>query len=185
MIGHQLNVNLTVQESVFIYGLISLCFFLFNGSFMYSLHLLIIQNKNIYHQHRSVKFLAFERACEALFNTFPSLRETVATALGVSLVAGALSGALSSIVSQPADSILTYVAKNKGSDTSASVLEGGMLMVEKEGIGSLYRGLSSRCLWATLIISGQFFLYDIFRSVLGINAEDLTQVFRLLFSPDM
>ena len=100
-------------------------------------------------------------------------------------------------MSQPADSILTYVAKNKiggddgdngssssSSSTSVGVIEGGMYMVEKEGIGSLFRGLGSRCIWATAIISGQFFLYDIFRSMLGINAEDLTQVFKLLLSSE-
>lgn len=131
-----------------------------------------------------MKFLAFERACEALFDAFPYLHESVATALGVSLVAGALSGALSSVVSQPADSILTYVAKNKVDNVSFGVLDGGMMMVEKEGVGSLFRGLGSRCLWASAIISGQFFLYDIFRSFLGINTEDLTQVFQLLLSSD-
>jgi len=127
----------------------------------------------------SVKFLAFERATEAIFATWPSLRDATITALSVSLIAGALSGALSSVVSQPADSILTYVAKNKGDDTSFGIIEGGQLMVEKEGIGSLFRGLGSRCLWASAIISGQFFLYDIFRNMLGINAEDLTQVFQV------
>ena len=136
-----------------------------------------------------MKFLAFERACETLFDTFPSLRETTITVLGVTLVAGALSGALSSIISQPADSILTYVAKNKvenenGGTASFGVLEGGMSMIEKEGVGSLFRGLGSRCLWASAIISGQFFLYDIFRNMLGINTQDLTQVFQLLLSSD-
>ena len=56
----------------------------------------------------SVKFLAFERASEAIF-AWPGLRDATYTALGVSLVAGGISGALSSVVSQPADSILTML----------------------------------------------------------------------------
>lgn len=95
-----------------------------------------------------------------------------------------MSGALSSVISQPADSVLTYVAKNKVENSSSGLLEGAMLMVEKEGAGSLFRGLGSRCLWASAIISGQFFLYDIFRNILGINSEDLTQVFQLLLSSE-
>ena len=138
---------------------------------------------NHYIFNRSVKFLLFERACETIFSTFPTLSESTASALGVTLFAGAISGALSSVISQPADSVLTYVA-NKGGNSSFGVLEGGMIMVDKEGIGSLFRGLGSRCLWASAIISGQFFLYDIFRNMLGINAQDLTQVFQLLLSSE-
>ena len=95
-----------------------------------------------------------------------------------------MSGLLSSVVSQPADSVLTYVSKNKVENSNSGVLEGAMMMVEKEGPGSLFRGLGSRCLWASVIISGQFFLYDIFRNLLGINSEDLTQVFQLLLSSE-
>jgi solute carrier family 25 phosphate transporter 3 len=126
----------------------------------------------------SVKFIAFEKASENIFITWPSLRDATVTALGVTLVAGALSGALSSVVSQPADSVLTYVAKSKGDN--GSLLSIVNKMVEDEGAGSLFRGLGSRCIWATAIISGQFFLYDIFRTALGINNDDLSQVFEFV-----
>ncbi len=129
----------------------------------------------------SVKFLAYERACEALFLTWPFLRDTTVTVLGVTIAAGALSGALSSVVSQPADSVLTYVANNKGGDgASLGVIEGSQIMVKNEGVASLFRGLGSRCVWAALIISGQFFLYDIFKNALGINADDLSEVFQFI-----
>lgn len=147
---------------------------------------IFLPSNNMYfgNHKRSVKFLAFERACEVIFTTFPILSESTGTSLGVTLLAGAISGALSSVVSQPADSILTYVAKNKGGDSNFGVLEGGKLMIEREGIGSLFRGLGSRCLWATAIISGQFVLYDIFRNMLGVNTEDLTQVYQLLLASE-
>jgi solute carrier family 25 phosphate transporter 3 len=122
----------------------------------------------------SVKFLAFERACEAFFLSWPFLRDSPATALGVTLMAGALSGVLSSVVSQPADSVLTYISKNSVKQSLASSIS---TMVEDDGVGSLFRGLGGRCIWAAAIISGQFVLYDIFRSALGINTEDLSQVF--------
>lgn len=131
----------------------------------------------------SVKFLAFERACEAFFTTWPWLKDTMVTALGVTLISGALSGALSSVVSQPADSVLTYVAKNKRGDGEAlGIVSIISQMIDNEGVGSLFRGLGSRCIWASAIISGQFLLYDIFRTALGINSDDLSQVFEFVIS---
>lgn len=127
----------------------------------------------------SVKFLAFERACSFIFDQAPILRETVWTSLCVSLVAGAFSGALSSIVSQPADSVLTYVAQNNAGGR-LGVLEGSQVMIQKEGMGSLFRGLGSRCVWASSIIAGQFLLYDVFRTWFGVSATDLTQVYVVL-----
>jgi len=108
------------------------------------------------------------------------LRDATFTALGVTLAAGAFSGALSSVVSQPADSILTYVAKNAKIGGELGIIESAQLMVKNEGVSSLFRGLGSRCFWASCIISGQFFLYDIFRNFFGINSEDLIQVFHIL-----
>lgn len=124
----------------------------------------------------SVKFLAFERACDAIYHASPSLRDSTWTTLGVSLIAGGFSGALSSVVSQPADSVLTYVSK---SDGDLTVLEASQVMVKEGGVGSLFRGLGSRCLWAGSIIAGQFLLYDVFRSLFGVTTNDLSQVFRV------
>ena len=126
----------------------------------------------------SVKFLAFERASDAIFGIYPNLRDATVTALGVSLVAGGISGALSSVVSQPADSVLTYVAKQKGGNIG--LLEGARIMVDQDGAGSLFRGLGSRSVWAGCIIAGQFLLYDVFRAFFGITGEDLNQVFEVV-----
>jgi hypothetical protein len=127
----------------------------------------------------SIKFLAFERACEAIFHTWPILHDETWTSLMVSLVAGGFSGCLSSVVSQPADSLLTFVAQN----SNVGLLEGSRIMVEEEGVGSLYRGLGSRCIWAGSIIAGQFLLYDLFRTYFGVNNNDLSQVFEIVISP--
>lgn len=131
----------------------------------------------------SVKFLAFERASEAIFAARPELRGTTATALGVSLVAGGLAGALSSVVSQPADAVLTYVAKQEGGQ--GGLLEGARTMVEKEGAASLFRGLGSRSVWAGCIIGGQFLLYDVFRAFFGISGDDLNQVLEVVLPKNL
>jgi solute carrier family 25 phosphate transporter 3 len=124
----------------------------------------------------SVKFLAFERACEAIYTAAPSLRDTTWTALTVSLVAGGISGTLSSIVSQPADSVLTYVAQANG---NLGLISSARIMIQTGGIGALFQGLGCRCVWAGSIIAGQFLLYDVFRTLFGVTANDLSQVLQV------
>jgi solute carrier family 25 phosphate transporter 3 len=129
----------------------------------------------------SVKFLVFERVSEAILLAWPMLRDGTMTSLGVSLVAGGISGALSSVVSQPADSVLTYVTKQ--SSGNLGVLDGARMMIKKDGVGSLFRGLGSRCVWAGCIIAGQFLLYDVFRALFGITGDDLNQVYEIVLLP--
>jgi solute carrier family 25 (mitochondrial phosphate transporter), member 3 len=124
----------------------------------------------------SVKFLAFERACDAIYSACPSLRDATWTALCVSLVAGGFSGTLSSVVSQPADSVLTYTAK---ANENVGLIASARAMVKAGGIGALFQGLGSRCVWAGSIIAGQFLLYDVFRTLFGVTANDLSQVFQV------
>jgi solute carrier family 25 (mitochondrial phosphate transporter), member 3 len=131
----------------------------------------------------SVKFLAFERACEFIFISWPELRDATWTCLCVSVVAGGLSGILSSVVSQPADSILTYIAKDSRSNSGGtSIVDGLQRMIAEEGISTLFRGLGSRCVWSACIIAGQFLLYDIFRTLFGVNSDDLSQFYELVIS---
>lgn len=124
----------------------------------------------------SIKFISFERVCDVIYSVYPFLRDTTATSLAVSLVAGGISGCLSSIVSQPADSVLTYCAK---SSQSLNFFEGSRVMVQNDGMVALFRGLGSRCLWAGSIIAGQFFLYSVFREFFSVTATDLTDQFQL------
>jgi solute carrier family 25 phosphate transporter 3 len=131
----------------------------------------------------SVKFLCFERASDAIFSVWPELRDATYTALGVTLLAGGISGALSSVVSQPADSVLTYVARQ--SAVGLSILDGAKLMVENEGIESLFRGVGSRSVWAGCIIAGQFLLYDVFRAFFGISGDNLNQVLEVVLPRNM
>eukprot|EP00522_Entomoneis_paludosa_P001373 CAMPEP_0172475728 /NCGR_PEP_ID=MMETSP1065-20121228/70016_1 /TAXON_ID=265537 /ORGANISM="Amphiprora paludosa, Strain CCMP125" /LENGTH=648 /DNA_ID=CAMNT_0013233941 /DNA_START=603 /DNA_END=2547 /DNA_ORIENTATION=+ len=149
----------------------------------------------------SVKFLAFERACEFIYAGWPFLRDLTWTSLAVSLVAGGCSGALSSVVSQPADSLLTFVAQNGSNNSGATIngervgegkdlspattktmglIEGCRIMIEQDGPGSLFRGLGSRCVWAGSIIAGQFLLYDVFRTYFHVSTNDLSQVYQVV-----
>ena len=102
----------------------------------------------------------------------------------MSLVAGGISGVLSSVVSQPADSVLTYVSKQSGGG-SLGIVDGAKMMVEEEGVSSLFRGLGSRSIWAGCIIAGQFLLYDVFRAFFGISGDDLNQVLEVVLPKNM
>ena len=51
------------------------------------------------------------------------------------------------------------------------------------GFGGFYLGLGSRCLWSGAIIAGQFFLYDVFKTALHVQAADLTTF--AVFAPDV
>lgn len=125
----------------------------------------------------SIKFLAFERFAATLTNTWPDLLGSPDASWLVSLLAGGLSGAVSATVSQPADSLLTYVSAQKRDVAgNMNLWQGLQQMWTREGPGALWRGLGSRSVWAGSIIAGQFFLYDIFRTVAGVSTTDLTQV---------
>ena len=133
----------------------------------------------------SIKFLVFERACEFIYKAQPGLHDTTWTCLAVTLMAGGFSGIVSSIVSQPADSVLTYIAKEKSTlDTETNIVDVLRKMNAEGGISTLFRGLRSRCLWAGSIIAGQFFLYDVFRTLLSVRTEDLMQRYQLVL-PDL
>jgi solute carrier family 25 (mitochondrial phosphate transporter), member 3 len=127
----------------------------------------------------SIKFLAFEQTSQAILERAPFLRETTGTALAVSLVAGGVAGVISSVVSQPADSLLTYVAQTQNQTQNLGLLEGCRTMIRNDGVGSLFRGLSSRCWWAGSIIAGQFLLYDVFRNLFRVTNQDLSQVYHI------
>jgi solute carrier family 25 (mitochondrial phosphate transporter), member 3 len=128
----------------------------------------------------SVKFLAFERACEYIFNALPDLRDATWTCLAVSLVAGGWSGVVSAVFSQPADSVLTYIAKDSQNSTrGTNIVKQVQRMVAEGGVAALFRGLGSRCVWSGCIIAGQFLLYDIFRTIFGVDSDSLNQIFEI------
>lgn len=113
-----------------------------------------------------MKFLVFDYCADYIFDIFPVLTEQVWTQLLVSLVSGAIAGVVSSVVSQPADTVLSRMNSEGGRTTFQSM---ATRVYEDEGLAGFYTGLGSRCIWAGCIISGQFFLYDVCKSLLHIK----------------
>jgi len=113
-----------------------------------------------------MKFLVFDYFGDFIFNVFPALADATETQLLVSLLSGAVAGVVSSIVSQPADTVLSKMNQGEG---RLSFQDATMSIWNEQGFGGFYLGLGSRCVWAGCIISGQFFLYDVCKSFLGVR----------------
>jgi len=113
-----------------------------------------------------MKFLVFDYFADFVLDLFPILAESIETQLLVSLVSGAVAGVAASIVSQPADTVLSRMNREGG---RKSFLEVGGDVFRDSGFEGFFLGLGSRCVWAGCIISGQFLLYDICKSLLGVK----------------
>ena len=68
-------------------------------------------------------------------------------------------------------------SSSSSASSSASALEPKVSGVPPSGAGAFFVGVGSRSLWAGCVIAGQFLLYDLFKSQLGVAASDLQEVF--------
>jgi len=117
-----------------------------------------------------MKFFVFDSFAEFLFDVFPALDDTTAMSLSVSAFSGLVAGVASSIVSQPADTILSRINQRGGRESAFEVVRD---IFDKWGPQGFFFGLGSRCVWAGSIIAGQFFLYDVLKASFGVRNEDL------------
>ena len=133
-----------------------------------------------------MKFFVFDSFAEAVFAAYPALAASVATSLGVSLLSGALAGAVSTVVSQPADVVLSRMAASGAADASgeapgagegeaagAGFVDTARAIGDEYGPRGFFLGVGPRVLWAAFIISGQFFLYDVMKTLTRTTAPDL------------
>ena len=133
----------------------------------------------------TVKFFAFDLIRDFSFSALSEagILEAGGGQEGLKLLltfaSGGAAGVLSSVVSQPADSILTYISRLKGSGSDKVDLNDPISIVkgflEESGAAGLFNGLGSRCIWSGSIIGGQFFLYEIFRNALSVGTSDLVE----------
>mmetsp|Transcript_23624 Transcript_23624/g.37932 ORF Transcript_23624/g.37932 Transcript_23624/m.37932 type:complete len:201 (+) Transcript_23624:3-605(+) len=126
-----------------------------------------------------MKFFIFDSFADEIFRIFPSLTDTSSSQLFVSFLAGAVAGLAASVVSQPADTILSKMKQEGG----ISFVDAFRQLVKEFGLAGLYLGLPSRILWATPIIAGQFFLYDLLKNTFQVASEDLNLFFDVLSTP--
>ena len=85
-----------------------------------------------------------------LYETFPAAREDVILSLFVSLVGGTLGGIASSIVSQPADTVVSELKKTK---SDMSIADAVRQLNEGSGIPAFFTGLPLRMIFISLLVS--------------------------------
>eukprot|EP01132_Coremiostelium_polycephalum_P006004 gene6004-7479_t len=77
--------------------------------------------------------------------------------LGVILGTGAVSGIVASLVSHPADTILSKINQEK---TDGGVSKAIVNIIRKLGVRGLFLGLQARCVMVSSLVTVQFLIYD-------------------------
>lgn len=116
------------------------------------------------------KFLVFDTSTEFMYEAFPVAREDIRLSLLVSLLGGTLGGIAATIVSNPADVVVSELKKSK---TEMSAWEAVERLQERAGIRAFAKGMTLRMIYYSLLVSLQFFLYDIVRIALGVGTDDM------------
>lgn len=123
-----------------------------------------------------IKFFTYDLCVDAILSAYPDL---VDSRSAVAFVAGLIAGVASSIISQPADTVLSRM--NRGAqDTSSSeapdLFDTVRAIFDEYGPSGFFLGTGTRVLWAGSIIAGQFFFYDLAKTMLSVDADSLTAV---------
>jgi solute carrier family 25 phosphate transporter 3 len=117
-----------------------------------------------------VKFLVFDTFTEWAYSTFPAASEDIRLSLAVSLVGGTFGGIAASIVSNPADCIVSEMKKTK---SDMSPWEAADVLRQRGGLKAFSSGLTLRMIFYSLLVSLQFLLYDAVRIALGVGSDDM------------
>lgn len=115
------------------------------------------------------KFFFFEKIVEAFYsNVFTAPKETYSkgTQLGITFASGYLAGVVCAIVSHPADSLVSQLAKaeNKGKGFGQIANEVGMMNLCTKGLGT-------RVLMIGTLTGLQWWIYDSFKTVMGMGTS--------------
>ena len=86
------------------------------------------------------------------------------------VVGGTLGGVVATIVSNPADVVLSKLKKSK---TDMSPFEAVNRIKERGGTAVFATGMPLRMIFYSLLVSLQFFLYDTIRIGLGVGNDDM------------
>jgi len=118
------------------------------------------------------KFSVFEATSEAVYKSLPYKKEEMSTQakLTVSLSSGVVAGIAAALISQPADTVLSRVNKEKTSD---SFFKAVARICKQLGVRGLFLGTGARCVMVGTITAGQFFIYDYCKILMGVSPQQL------------
>ena len=115
---------------------------------------------------------------EYMYEAYPAAREDIRLSLLVSLVGGTLGGIGATIVSNPADVVVSELKKTKTEMTAWEAVES---LIQRSGLSVFATGMKLRMIFYSLLVSLQFFLYDSVRIALGVGTDDVSLGLSLLF----
>jgi solute carrier family 25 phosphate transporter 3 len=114
------------------------------------------------------KFAVQEQAAEAIYDSMGKTKAECSngTNTGVYLASGVIAGTAAAIISQPADTLLSKVNKQKGGDGQSMVTRLAGLSKEL-GVRGLFLGLGPRIVMVGTLTAFQFAIYGDIKRVLG------------------
>jgi len=116
-----------------------------------------------------IKFAAFERTVQFFYRTIftkPKSSYSKGTQLSITFVSGYWAGIFCAIVSHPAD---TMVSKLNNLKTEGSMLSNVSKIYGDIGFSGLWRGLSTRIIMIGTLTGLQWWIYDSFKTMAGLQ----------------
>jgi len=110
------------------------------------------------------KFAVFERVAEFMWGFAPK-DASGGTELAISLGGGLVAGFVAAVISQPADTVLSVINKNKSDAPMFTAI--GRILTEL-GPRKLFLGLGTRIVMVGSLTAGQFLIYDYIKQIFGL-----------------
>ena len=111
------------------------------------------------------KFFFFEKVVEMFYkNVFTAPKESYpkSTQLGITFASGYTAGVICAIVSHPADTIVSKMAK--GGKSAGQILS-------ELGFGGIWGGLGTRIIMIGTLTGLQWWIYDTFKTTMGMGTS--------------
>jgi len=114
------------------------------------------------------KFVVYELAAENIYRAIGKPKDQLSngTITAVNLGSGVISGTAAAIISQPADTLLSKINKQKGAE-GESIVSRLISMSKQLGMRGLFLGLGPRIVMVATLTAGQFAIYGDIKRVLG------------------
>jgi solute carrier family 25 phosphate transporter 3 len=113
------------------------------------------------------KFVVYEAAAEAIYNALPTPKEKMSNGAttAVNLGSGLIAGIAAAIISQPADTLLSKINKQKGAE--GSITSRLVKLAGELGPRGLFLGLGARIVMVGSLTAFQFAIYGDIKRLLG------------------
>lgn len=114
------------------------------------------------------KFVVYEAVAEQIYAGIGTPKEKLAnsTNTGINLGSGMIAGVVAAIISQPADTLLSKINKQKGA-AGEGIVSRLVALAGQLGPRGLFLGLGARCVMVGTLTAGQFAIYGDIKRVLG------------------